>query len=183
MKSAGKHFDQLWSTFDSLASARGVALGVRSKICVRKCRKVGPDARDEYRSWTIGDRGATHHSTVSAHYIMMVKPFKLRLLRQVLPQRGGGVSQMWKGPSRLLKRRYMAYEISHSLLLIDITSIGLADEIFPPEGKAQDLLSLRFQEWSAAEKFLLGSGASRDSVDKARSSIDKCGFGIINISS
>jgi hypothetical protein len=66
------------------------------------------------------------------------------------------------------------------VLLIDITSISIPREIFPPEGKAEDLLSLRFQSWEWAEKFLLDSGASRDNLDKARDSLTKTGVAIVN---
>jgi hypothetical protein len=82
--------------------------------------------------------------------------------------------------SRLSRRRYVLHEINHTVLLIDITSISIPREIFPPEGKAEDLLSLRFQSWEWAEKFLLDSGASRDNLDKARDSLTKTGVAIVN---
>jgi hypothetical protein len=82
--------------------------------------------------------------------------------------------------SRLNRRRYVLHEINHTVLLIDITSISIPREIFPPEGKAEDLLSLRFQSWEWAEKFLLDSGASRDNLDKARDSLTKTGVAIVN---
>ena len=70
---------------------------------------------------------------------------------------------------------YIVHEFSHTILLIDISKIPLPKEIFPHEGKAQDLLSLRFQSWRFAEKFLLERGAHRDSVDKAHESLNKTG--------
>ncbi len=73
----------------------------------------------------------------------------------------------------LVKRRYIAHELNHTILLIDITCMGVPIEILPPQGKAEDLLSLRFQSWRFAEKFLLDGGARRDLLDKARDSLNK----------
>ena len=83
--------------------------------------------------------------------------------------------------SRSLRRSFIVYEVNHTILLIDMTSISLPREVFPPEGKAEDLLSLRFQAWRHAEKFMLDGGASRDSLDKTRESLNKNNFAIINI--
>jgi hypothetical protein len=52
---------------------------------------------------------------------------------------------------RLNRRRYVLHEINHTVLLIDITSISILRDIFPPEGKAEDLLSIRFLESDIAD--------------------------------
>jgi integrase len=62
--------------------------------------------------------------------------------------------------ARKLKRRYLVFEVNHSVLLVDTSSIGLPKEILPPEGRAETLPSLRFRSWSWAEKFLLHSGSA-----------------------
>jgi hypothetical protein len=83
-------------------------------------------------------------------------------------------------PNRLGGHRYVLHEINHTVLLIDITPISIPREIIPPEGKAEDLLSLRFQAWKWAEKFLLDSGASRDNLDKTRDSLTKTSMAIVS---
>jgi hypothetical protein len=80
-----------------------------------------------------------------------------------------------------LKARYIIYEINHTILLIDITGISLPTEIFPPEGKTEGLVSRRFQAWPDAERFLAKCGASRDSLEKARLTLDRNSFAVINI--
>ena len=83
-------------------------------------------------------------------------------------------------PNRLDGRRYVLHEINHTVLLIDITPISIPREIFPPEGKAENLLSLRFQTWKWAEKFLLNSGVSRDNLNKTQDSLTKTSMAIVS---
>ena len=83
-------------------------------------------------------------------------------------------------PKRLNGRRYVLHEINHTVLLIDITSISIPREILPTEGKAEDLLSLRFQSWKWAEKFLLDNGASCENLDKTRDLLTKTSMAIVH---
>lgn len=82
--------------------------------------------------------------------------------------------------ARKLKRRYLVFEVNHSVLLVDTSSIGLLKEILPPEGRAETLHSLRLRSWSWAEKFLLEGGASRDDLDKARDLLPKTSLAMIH---
>jgi len=82
--------------------------------------------------------------------------------------------------ARRPNRHYVLHEINHTMLLIDITPISIPREILPPEGKAEDLLSLRFQSWKWAEKFLLDSGASRDNLNKTRDSLTKTSLAMVH---
>jgi hypothetical protein len=80
--------------------------------------------------------------------------------------------------TRKLKRRYLVFDVNHSILLVDTSSIGLLKEILPPEGKAEALPSFRFRSW--AEKFLLERGASRDDLDKTRDLLPKTSLAMIH---
>lgn len=82
--------------------------------------------------------------------------------------------------TRRMKRRYLVWQVNHTIVLVDTTPIVLPTEIFPPEGKAESLLSLRFQSWKFAEKFLLDRGASRDDLDKTRDSLPKSSMAIVH---
>jgi hypothetical protein len=41
--------------------------------------------------------------------------------------------------AKRLKHRYLVFEVSHSVLLVDASSVGAPNEILPAEGKAQTL--------------------------------------------
>ncbi len=82
--------------------------------------------------------------------------------------------------ARRVKRRYLVFQVNHSVLLVDTSSIGLPNEVFPPEGKAEALPSLRFRSWSWAEKFLLEGGASRDDLDKTKDLLPKTSLAMLH---
>lgn len=83
--------------------------------------------------------------------------------------------------AKRLKRRYLVFEVSHSVLLVDASSVGAPHEILPAEGKAENLTSLLFRSWQWAEKFLIEGGASRDDLDKTRDSLSKTNVALIQI--
>jgi hypothetical protein len=77
------------------------------------------------------------------------------------------------------RRRYLVYEVNHTVLLVDTTSVGLPNEIFPPEGKEYNLPSLRFQAWQWAEKYLLEGGTSRNDLEKTRAALSKTSVALL----
>jgi hypothetical protein len=91
---------------------------------------------------------------------------------------GTGAKEVFK--ARKLKRRYLVFEVNHTVLLVDTSSIGLVNEILPPEGKEEALPALRFRSWSWAEKFLLEGGASRDDLDKTRDLLPKTSLAMLH---
>lgn len=66
-------------------------------------------------------------------------------------------------------------------LLVDITQIGLPNEIYPPEGKLQSVPSLRFQTWRHAEQYLLGLGAAQGPLDATVEKLKKAGVAVLTI--
>ena len=83
--------------------------------------------------------------------------------------------------AKRLKRRYLLFEIGHSVLVVDARSVGAPNEILPAEGKAQNLPSLLFRTWEWAEKFLLEGRATRDELDKTRDSLRKTNVALLQI--
>jgi hypothetical protein len=83
--------------------------------------------------------------------------------------------------AKKLKHRYLVFEVSHSVLLVDASSVGGSNEILPAEGKAQTLSSLHFRSWQWAERHLTESGASRDDLDKTRDSLMKTSVALLQI--
>ena len=80
-----------------------------------------------------------------------------------------------------MKRRYLLHAINHTVLLVDATPIGLANEVYPPDGKEQALTSLRFQGWEATERFLLEAGADPKALSETRKALKATSLAVLTI--
>jgi hypothetical protein len=85
----------------------------------------------------------------------------------------------WKPEA--VKRRYLIWEVNHTIVLIDATPIGLPNEIYPPEGKRQSLTCLRFQGWTPAERFLHADGADAKALSRVRKEHMGSGVSVLTI--
>jgi hypothetical protein len=81
----------------------------------------------------------------------------------------------------LIEYRWLVYRLSHTFLAIDISGIGLPNEIYPPNGKEQSVPTRRFQSWKDAESYLRGLGASDDSMTQLSAHLNRGGFGVLTI--
>jgi hypothetical protein len=59
--------------------------------------------------------------------------------------------------SSMKRRRLIVYSLSHTWLVVDITAIGLPNEIYPKEGNEQMVPTLRFQSWKHVKQYLFGN--------------------------
>jgi hypothetical protein len=73
----------------------------------------------------------------------------------------------------VVKHRFVVYQLSHTILLVDLTEIGLPNEINPPEGKFQMVPSIRFQSWKSAEAYLVKMGADANALEQTDAVIHK----------
>jgi hypothetical protein len=80
-----------------------------------------------------------------------------------------------------MQPRYLLHHINHTILVVDISSVGIADEIYPSEGKAYALSSLRFQTWQSAEQFLLRVGANRTALAKTWSALKSSSVAVLTV--
>ena len=80
-----------------------------------------------------------------------------------------------------MKHRYLIHSLNHTILLVDITEIGLPDEVYPPEGREQLVSSLRLQSWLAAEQFLLRAGAEKKQLARAWDLLKAKGVAVLTI--
>jgi hypothetical protein len=80
-----------------------------------------------------------------------------------------------------VKHRFLIHEVNHTILLVDISTVGLPTEIYPPEGKRQELSSLRFQSWESAEQFLQERGATSDCLSRTQEWLRKSSVAIVTI--
>ena len=80
-----------------------------------------------------------------------------------------------------MRHRFLLYRLSHTILVVDISEIGLPNEIFPPEGKRQVVPTIRFQSWKDVERCLLGFGADAQSLKSASGRFERDGFDVLTI--
>jgi hypothetical protein len=80
-----------------------------------------------------------------------------------------------------MKHRFLIHSLNHTPLLIDISEIGLPTEIYPPEGKSQPVLSIRFQSWRNAEDYLSRLGATRELLEPLAENVKKAGTAVLTI--
>jgi hypothetical protein len=78
-------------------------------------------------------------------------------------------------------RRFIIYPLSHTILLVDITEIGLPTEIYPPEGTLKTVPTYRFNSWRFAEEFLLKMGADAKVLGKITAQIAKGTIDVLTI--
>lgn len=80
-----------------------------------------------------------------------------------------------------MKRRFLIHDLNHTILLVDITDIGLPAEVYPADGKSQSVGSLRFQTWHDAEQYLVRSGANQESLNAVKHNLKKAGVAVLTI--
>jgi hypothetical protein len=72
-----------------------------------------------------------------------------------------------------VKARFILHNLSHTWLVIDITAIGMSDEIYPFEGKQQMVPTFRFQSWKDVEHYLMALGADAEELARiGKTSLD-----------
>jgi hypothetical protein len=80
-----------------------------------------------------------------------------------------------------MKYRLLFHRLSHTIVVLDISEIGLPDEVYPPSGKEQMVPSRRFQVWEDVERYLLGVGANANAVLETSEQVKKAGFAALTI--
>jgi hypothetical protein len=80
-----------------------------------------------------------------------------------------------------MRHRYIIYPFNHTTLVVDITDIGLPAEIYPQEGKRQDVPTLRFQTWRDARQYLADSGATEEMLERASTQIKASDLAVLTI--
>jgi hypothetical protein len=80
-----------------------------------------------------------------------------------------------------MKHRFLLHSLSHTFVVVDITEIGLPTEAYPPEGKEQIVPSLRFQSWTAAERYFLSLGAGAEVLQGTLSALKRQSVAVMTI--
>jgi len=73
------------------------------------------------------------------------------------------------------------YGLNHTILCVDISSVGLPTEIIADEGELKMVPSIRFRTWANVEKYLLGLETVRNSLRATEESFRANGFAVLTI--
>ena len=85
------------------------------------------------------------------------------------------------GYSNVMKHRFLLHNLNHTILTVDITSVGLPTEPITDEGEMRSLSAVRFRGWHEAERHFLGLGAKQESLRHVDESLRKTGVAILTI--
>jgi hypothetical protein len=80
-----------------------------------------------------------------------------------------------------MKHRFLLHALNHTILVVDITSIGLPTGIIGDEGEARSLPSIRFRTWHEAERHFLALGAKQKYLETADESLRKTSTAVLTI--
>ena len=83
--------------------------------------------------------------------------------------------------SDAMKHRLLLYKLNHTILCVDISSIGLPTEKIADESETKMVPSVRFRTWANVEKYFLGLGARRESLRTTEESFRANGFAVLTI--
>ncbi len=80
-----------------------------------------------------------------------------------------------------MKHRFLLHNLNHTILCVDITSVGIPVGIITDEGQTKTLPSIRFRTWSNAEHHFLGLGANQESLRTTLESLKKNDVAVLTI--
>lgn len=80
-----------------------------------------------------------------------------------------------------MKHRFLLHSLSHTLVVVDITSFGLPTEIYPREGQRQTAPAFRFPSWNDVERCFLALGGDGKAIENAFASIQTVGLAVLTI--
>ena len=83
--------------------------------------------------------------------------------------------------SNTMKHRFLLHDLNHTILTVDITSVGLPTEHIADDGEVRSLPSVRFRRWHDAERHFLGLGAKQESLRNVDESLRKTSVAILTI--
>lgn len=80
-----------------------------------------------------------------------------------------------------MKSRFLLHKISHTILMIDISEIGMDAKVNPRTGNTKMVPSLRFPVWKEAEQYLRRKGADSEALEVAGAALRKTGLAALTI--
>jgi lipid A disaccharide synthetase len=80
-----------------------------------------------------------------------------------------------------MKHRFLLHFLSHTVLVVDITAVGAANESAVPAGQEQTVPILRFKSWTDAEQYFLNLEATTEAIASASAWLRKSGTAVLTI--
>jgi|HubBroStandDraft_3_1064219.scaffolds.fasta_scaffold352287_1 hypothetical protein len=80
-----------------------------------------------------------------------------------------------------MKHRFLLCRLSHTVMVVDLTEIGLPTETYPLDGKKQTVPTLRLQSWKDVELYFLSLGADAEALGQTSAQFNNTGFGVLTI--
>jgi hypothetical protein len=80
-----------------------------------------------------------------------------------------------------MKHRFLFHSLNHTVLIVDITGIGIPRTVIEPEGQTQHVPSIRFRNWVHAKEYLTNLGASSDSLAKVSDDLRETNAAVLTI--
>jgi len=80
-----------------------------------------------------------------------------------------------------MRHRFLIHALSHTVLVVDITGIGLPDEIYEREGRHTTVPSLRFNSWKDAQRYFCKLGADDEVLERTLDLVKKTGVAALTI--
>jgi hypothetical protein len=71
--------------------------------------------------------------------------------------------------------------MSHTIIAVDISAIGVPTEIYPVEGQMQMVPTICFRGWDNVERYMLGIGADVKEITIVAERLKKTGVGVLTI--
>lgn len=81
----------------------------------------------------------------------------------------------------MVKHRFLLHSLSHTVLAVDVTEVGVPTEIYPNEGKQQTVPCIRFQAWRDAEQYFLHLGADPGMLQGVSNRLKSTGVAALTI--
>jgi len=80
-----------------------------------------------------------------------------------------------------MKHRFLLYRLSHTVIVVDLTEIGLPTEIYPPGGKKTYGAYSSVSDLERCRNHLLSLGADAEALRRTSAQFNNTGFGVLTI--
>lgn len=80
-----------------------------------------------------------------------------------------------------MKHRFLLHRLSHTILIVDISEIGVTFEINARGDNTKMVPALRFPVWKEAEQYLRAKGADAEALSITSKGLNKMGVAALTI--
>lgn len=80
-----------------------------------------------------------------------------------------------------MKRRFLVHSLSHTFVAVDITQLGLSNQVLPKGGQQQPVPSVRFRSWEEAEEYFLSLGVEAGLLKSILMKLKSNGVAVLTI--